>query len=524
MGAQKRTRQIVEAATNAIDQAVGVVAPSWAVARNRSRSMLAAYEATKPSRLRKMQTETRGPDAVMYGAGANLREQARYLDENHDLVTGILDTLVVRTVGPNGVNVEPMVRGIDGEPHKEFNKELLDGFNDWYERPDVTGEYSGAQCEQLSARTWLRDGEQFTQHVIGQKPGLRHPTKTQYLIELLEPDLVPWDYESESENITQGVQKNTWGRPVTYWVYKKHPGELKSFRITKQDVKPVNADLISHIKFTRRIRQTRGVSVFHSVMTRIKDLKDYEESERVAARISAAMAAYIKKGNPEHFVQDQNEQSERSFKMAPGLVFDRLQPGEEIGTIQSNRPSALLEPFRNAMVRMISAGSRVSYSSASKSYDGTYSSQRQELVEQWDHYATLQSEFISFWKRPVYQNYVRASILSGRHTVPADVDRDTLLRAHYQGPSMPWIDPDKESKANERDLKMGVKSQSGIIRARNQNPVELRDQIKQEREWANESDLVFSGDAKHDFGPAMEEVNEEVNKGVDDDAATNEEE
>ena len=69
---------------------------------------------------------------------------------------------------------------------------------------------------------------------------------------------------------------------------------------------------------------------------------------------------------------------------------------------------------------------------------------------------------------------------------------------------------------------MGVKSQSGIIRARNQNPVELRDQIKQEREWANESELVFSGDAKHDVQPQPEEIKE--NPGVDDDAETNEEE
>ncbi len=523
MGAFDKALNILGDASGVVDKAIGYISPSWAVSRNKSRSMLAAYEAVKPGRLRKLQKESRGPDAVMFGAGASLREQARYLDENHDLVTGILDTLVVRTVGPNGINVEPMVRDDEGEPLKEFNKELLDGFNEWYERPDVTGEYSGGQCEQLAARTWFRDGETLTQHVMGMKPGLRHPTKTQYLIELLEPDLLPWDYEDAKDNIVQGVQKNAWGRPTRYWFYRKHPGELTSYRVTRADVKPVGAEFISHLKLTRRIRQTRGVSIFHSVMTRIQDLKDYEESERVAARISAAMAAYIKKGNPDSFVPTEST-NDRSFKVQPGLVFDRLQPGEEIGTIQSNRPSALLEPFRNAMIRMISSGTRTSYSSASKSFDGSYSSQRQELVEQWDHYATLQSEFIASWKMPVYKNYIRASILSGRHVLPGNIDLSTLTNAHYQGPSMPWIDPNKESQANERDLRMGVKSQSGIIRSRNINPSQLRDQIKQDREWEEENDLVFSGNAKHDLVPEMPEAQTEENKPGANSAKTEEEE
>jgi lambda family phage portal protein len=518
MSAIDKGLNALESAAGVVDKTIGFVSPTWAVARNKSRSMLAAYEATKPNRLRKTQKESRGPDAVMFGAGASLRDQARYLDENHDLVTGILDTLVVRTVGPSGINVEPMVRSNEGEPLKEFNKELLDGFAEWYERPDVTGEYSGAQCEQLAARTWLRDGEQLTQHVIGMKPGLRHSTKTKYLIELLEPDLLPWDFEDAKDNIVQGVQKNAWGRPIRYWIYRQHPSEINSYRVSREDLKSVSADFISHIKLTRRIRQTRGVSVFHSVMTRIQDLKDYEESERVAARISAAMAAYIKKGSPDSFMPTETE-TDRSFKIAPGLVFDRLQAGEEIGTIQSNRPSALLEPFRNAMIRMISSGTRTSYSSASKSFDGSYSSQRQELVEQWDHYATLQSEFIASWKMPVYKNYIRAAIASGRHVIPEEIDVETLFNAHYQGPSMPWIDPNKESQANERDLRMGVKSQSGIIRARNLNPTQLRDQIKQDRQFEEENDLVFSGNAKHDLVPVVqvEETQTGANSAKDED-------
>ncbi|PCJ12483.1 MAG: phage portal protein [Gammaproteobacteria bacterium] len=490
---------------NWLDKGIESISPGWAVARLKGRAILAAYEANKPTRLRKIKRESRGPDTVVGEGARGLREQARFYDENHDLVTGILDILVARTVGPNGILVEPMVRDADGKLHKQFNRELLDGFNEWYERPEVTGELSGAVCEQLVARTWFRDGEQMTQMVRGSKPGLKFPTNVPFLLELLEPDLFPIEFSDKSKNIHQSIQKNAWGRATNYYAYKEHPGDATSFT-TLQDLKPIPADNLLHIKLIKRIRQTRGVSILHSVLTRIEDLKDYEESERVAARVSAAMAAYIKKGNPDSYIApDPTTSNDRSFKMSPGLVFDRLQPGEEVGTIQSNRPSERLEPFRNAMIKMIASGTRVNYSSAARDYNGSYAAQRQELVEGWDQYLTLQTTFTSFFKRPVFKNYVKMAILSGRHKVPSDVDTETLYRAHFQGPAMPWIDPDKESKANERNVQAGFASRSQVIRSRNQIPHEVDEQQETDNARATEKDLTHSSDfANQEAGPEIE--------------------
>lgn len=60
----------------------------------------------------------------------------------------------------------------------------------------------------------------------------------------------------------------------------------------------VPANRMLHLKNVHRIRQMRGVSVFASVLNRFDDLKDYEESERIAAKIAASMAAYIKRAPP----------------------------------------------------------------------------------------------------------------------------------------------------------------------------------------------------------------------------------
>jgi capsid protein len=57
---------------------------------------------------------------------------------------------------------------------------------------------------------------------------------------------------------------------------------------------------------------------------------------------------------------------------------------------------------------------RISYSSASRNYDGTYSAQRQELVESTDGYFVLQDWFIGSVTRHIYRAWLNLAILSGK--------------------------------------------------------------------------------------------------------------
>lgn len=46
-----------------------------------------------------------------------------------------------------------------------------------------------------------------------------------------------------------------------------------------------------HLAMRKRSHQLRGIARLHGVITRLADIKDYEESERVAARIVAALVS-----------------------------------------------------------------------------------------------------------------------------------------------------------------------------------------------------------------------------------------
>lgn len=50
----------------------------------------------------------------MFAAGQSLREQARWLDENHDLVIGLFDKMEDRVIGAHGIHVEPQPLDLEG--------------------------------------------------------------------------------------------------------------------------------------------------------------------------------------------------------------------------------------------------------------------------------------------------------------------------------------------------------------------------------------------------------------------------
>lgn len=62
---------------------------------------------------------------------------------------------------------------------------------------------------------------------------------------------------------------------------------------------------------------------------------------------------------------------------------------------------------------------------ALRDYNGTYSSQRQELVESFEGYNVLQQWFVGQHSRPVYRAWLVMALLSGVE-VPPDVDPNSL--------------------------------------------------------------------------------------------------
>lgn len=468
---------------NPIDKLVEFFNPAAALRRHAARSALAYYEAAEPSRVRKFY-KARGSanESVQRGAIA-VRTQARHLAKNHDLARGALRVLVNNVVGPNGIGVEPQPRRPDGTIHAEYAQALLEAYRDWCRYPEVTHRLPWPRLQRALARAWLRDGEVFAQMITGLRPDLNHGTRVPFSLEAFESDIVPLDLNDASKNIVQGIERNTWGQPLAIHVLKTDPGSISL--LTTGQTKRIPWDRSLHLATLDHIGQVRGVSEFASVITRLEDIKDYEESERVAAKIAAMLTAYVKKGQPDLY-QPTEDGAPRQLSLQPGMIIDDLAPGEEIGMIDSSRPNPNLITFRQGQLRAIAAGLGGSYSSISKDYNGTYSAQRQELVEQWIHYAVLCDEFTGEICKPVWEQFVEAAHLSGVVRKPADLKAGSHTDALYTAQAMPWIDPLKEANAWAALVENGFASEVEAIRRRGGNPRDVLEQIADFRKKAGD--------------------------------------
>ncbi|EMO5715834.1 phage portal protein [Enterobacter bugandensis] len=482
-------------------RALAAVSPGWAAKRAKARMQLQAYEAAMPSRTHTTKREPRDANTAVFAAGVSLREQARWLEENNDLAIGILDKLEERVVGARGIQIEPQPLTRDGQVHEEFAAQLSTLWEKWAEAPEVTGNFSLAEAQRLMLRSAVRDGEVFVQMVLGPVAGVRHNTPARFAFEMLEADFVPMNLNvADSTGTTQqGINLNAWGRATGYHIYKQHPRS----GLGEMGTKIIPAERILHLAMRKRLHQIRGVSIFAGTLKRLSDIQEYEDSERIAARVAASVGFYIKRGDPATYdggdAPDDDQGDYRMFDMGPGMIYDRLQAGEELEMLESNRPSSNMEGFRNGQLRAVAAGVRAGYSSVARDYNGTYSAQRQELVESFEGYAVLQEWFTSRIARPLYRQWLEMLKLSGIK-IPDDVDPDSLFNAIYMAPVMPWIDPVKESDAWNKQIRGGAATEAGWIRARGMSPRQVKQQRMREIEFNRRHGLVFDTDPAHDKG------------------------
>jgi lambda family phage portal protein len=482
-----------------IDIAVAAISPRAAIHRAQARTALAFYEGARRDTQRKFFTDQRGPNLLADQGAVALRTQVRHLERNHDITRGAINTLVNCIVGPKGIGVEFQPRRADGTIHTEYAAALAEAWANWSERPEVTRTHSWAGAQRLGCRTWVRDGEAFAQRLMGPVAGLVHPTAVPYSLELMEPDLVPYGLNDVAAGIRQGIQTNAWGQARNYWVYKGHPGEGLALP-TVGDMKPISADFMLHLAERDRIGQLRGITRFASVLTRLGDIKDYEESERIAAKIAAMLTGYVKRQAPDGEgytpqLDDAGNPMPRELRLGAGTIIDTLAVGEDIGLIDSSRPNVNLVHFRNGQLRAFAAGISASYSTVARAYDGTYSAQRQEMVEQWVHYAAATDDFVSMFVAPVVQDFVRVAHMSGAVRRPADVAPTSADDVLYLAPNMPWIDPAKEALAMLTLVRAGFASEVEMIRRRGANPDHVLRQVAEWRRKCQEQGVAFDSDA-----------------------------
>lgn len=494
-----------------IDRAVRVVSPQAGVKRAIARLQLKEiaeaaryYEAARPSRFRKRRIDLRSPDLITNESAVVLRAQARYLDENYDIARGVLETLTSAVIG-EGVETYPLLRKRDGTLHTDANEEIMALWQAWQKYPETAWEFDWYETQRMMCRYWYRDGEIFAQRCQGKVTGLVHGSDVQYSLELIEPDYIPFEYSNRDRQIIQGIQANAWGRPLNYFSYKQNPSEIGYFpginvaglvglTIADSDLKTLPAERMIHLKKTDRIRQRRGITVFASVFTRLDDLKEFEESERLAARIGAAFAFAINRSSDYTGGTALSGAKLREINLAPGIIMDNLAPGESVESLKNERPNNNMPGFRKEMLRAVASGTGANYSTLSRDYDGSYSSQRQGMLDAALFARGPRRHFIARVVDPVWVDFVDMVRIQGLMDFKG-VDPESYYYVEHRGAGIPYIDPKNEIEADIAAIRAGIFSRTGTILRRGGDPMKTRKQFVEERKQDKEDGLIFDTNA-----------------------------
>lgn len=464
----------------------------WAMEAARAEHVARLYEAAQPSENRSIPRDIRGPNSAIEAAGTSLRRWGRYLDENHDLVIGLIKDLVINTVG--GLQLEPMGKSITGKVNgniQKFNDQLAEDWRIWCDHPTLDGRFNFQKSINLLCRSYYRDGEALERHYIGRS--FDHPNELglPYSFQPMEADFLPHGYNDDKANILNGIQYNALDQETAFYLYKDHPGELNVAIQYFNNLVAVPADQITFIFHTNRLGAGRGISILHGVITRLDDLKDLEESERLRARFAASQVAAITRG-PEYDGDPTTANDNRAFIQGEGItVFDQFGVGEKFDFFNSNTPNDKMPEHNRDQIKRIAAGTGGLASNIARDYSGTYSSQRQELVTHVLYKLDAQQDFIGHAierRGAIWRNFLDAELqYNKRLSVPKTLDIRSLYNPLITVYPTPWIDPQKETEAFIKQNESGLTPKTYIMRSMGYNPRHVEQEF--EKEWAKQEQL-----------------------------------
>ena len=509
-----------------IDKFIAFFSPRRALKRRMYREALmianrfSAFKGADRSRLRSSWLP--GPssaDEAILPALSDLRERSRDLNRNDAHASGITLTMTTNVVG---TGIRPQSRldketlSIGEEEANLFQKKAERAFKRWIPFADAENRMDFYEIQNLIDRQILENGEAVIIPLM-LEDGIRPYS---FALQVVESDRLatPPDKRGDKQ-IRSGVKLGERGEPVSYFIQKNHPGDIRFGKKDKKDFQEIAAyneygrKNIFHLYHVSRSGQTRGVPFFSPVLTYFKDLSEYAEAELVAARIAACFSLFITSeasidvGTGNLFERNSKDQAIEGLE--PGMI-KHLLPGESITSFNPQRPSATFEPFVDRILRAISAALGLPYELVAKDFSKTnYSSARAALLEARRYFKVRQEWLSRKFCQIVWEMLLEEAYLKGElGNIPFYDNPKDYTSASWIAPGWEWVDPLKEAQAFEVGLKNNIITHSDIYASQGKDWEEAF--YQRQRERTLQKDLGIEEEEKDEEKSKTKAEDEEI--------------
>ena len=418
------------------------------------------------------------PDQECRGNLRLLRARGRELVRNNPIARHFLNMLGANVIGPAGIRYQALVRDSKGEIDRETNKKIEAAWREWGQRGNCTvdGKLSFRALQDLALRTEAMDGEFFTRKVRG------FSNKWGFALQTIDADQVdhlfsrPGGNRSGETEIRLGVEVDSWGRPVAYWVNPGHPSDFGGSLLRER----IASDQIVHMFDPYRVNQTRGLTWFHAVMMSLKMLNGYMEAEMVAARTGAAKMAVLECTDPSAYDQPDPD---KPFRMEanPGMI-EAIPPGYKLTNFTPDHPSNAFENFVKTNLRWAASGLGASYNALANDLQGVnYSSLRSGLLIERDHWKVLQQHIAEEFMQPIFEEWLKMSLLTGALKLDSR-DPERYTEGKWIPRGWQWVDPYKETQAAVMGIAAALQTRDQVIADRGGDYENVFEQLAEEEQ------------------------------------------
>ena len=312
-------------------------------------------------------------------------------------------------------------------------------------------------------------------------------------IQILEGDHLDTRKEERLGNggrVIQGIEFNSIGRRVAYWLYPDHPGDLSFATFNRFESVRIPAREILHVFRADRAGQARGVPWGAPAMLTLRDFDDYTDAELVRVKIASAYVGFVRGIDAGDIdiadsVDGEDGDKDGSIAFEPG-TWEFLPDGK---TIEFSKPpeTDALADYSKVTLRQCAAGFGVPYEALTGDLSGlSFSGGRlgrldfRSSVEEWQ-----QLGFIPQFCGPVW-NWFTSAAAAFTDELRADVG------VEWTCPPARMIEPSREVAAQVAAVKGGLKSLSDAIREQGRNPDRVLEELAKDAELAQALGLTLT--------------------------------
>jgi len=405
---------------------------------------------------------------------AQLRNNARDLYITSDYVRRFISLMKTNVVGHAGIMLKMKAFSAPKQLDVTANLKIKDGWNKFGRlgMTTVCGRYSIIDVLKQIIHSVPVDGEILIRFIKYKQSPFK------FALQIIEADHLDEKLNKKLSNgniVKMGVEVDSFNRAVAYWVLKYHPGDQRA-AFSQNEHERIPASEILHIFVPERPGQVRGVTWIASPAERLKMLDGFEEASLVAARVGASTMGIIHNDDGEEWTGDDPESSDNESNTtvqdgdivfsAEAGTFKQLTGNKRVEKWNPAPPGISFNEFIKGVLRGVSSGLNISYENlANDRSDASYSSMRQAEVSDRDNYRILQTFMIERFCQPVFESWLYMALSSGTVKLPF-YKYDQFNAATWRPRGWMWVDPDKESKAAERDIANGIESAEDLAARR----------------------------------------------------------